>query len=411
MASQNPKQFLLSLPKWILICALVGIFSGSASAFFLASLEWVTQFRMQHEWIIWLLPFGGFLVGLSYYFWGESVAKGNNLLLEEYEEPKKVIPFKMAPLVLLGTLLTHLFGGSAGREGTAVQMGGAIADQFTKFFNLDHSERRILIILGISAGFASVFGTPLAGAIFALEVLYFSKINFKSILLSFLVAYAAYFTVEFWQIKHTHYSIPIIPELSLNNIIFTLIIGVLSGFAALLFSRSTHFWGYIFSKNIKYPPLRPVIGGMILAIAIAGLGFTKFSGLGVPVIVDSFSNPNQWYDFLLKILFTGFTLGAGFKGGEVTPLFFVGATLGSALSTVIPMPTALLAGIGFVAVFSGATHTPIACTVMGMELFGIAPGIFIAIACTIAYFSSGSIGIYKSQIVKGAKYKLYQKFL
>lgn len=411
MASQNPKQFLLSLPKWILICALVGIFSGSASAFFLAALEWVTQFRMQHEWIIWLLPFGGFLVGLSYYYWGESVAKGNNLLLEEYEEPKKVIPFKMAPLVLLGTLLTHLFGGSAGREGTAVQMGGAIADQFTKFFNLDHSERRILIILGISAGFASVFGTPLAGAIFALEVLYFSKINFKSILLSFLVAYAAYFTVEFWQIKHTHYSIPIIPELSLNNIIFTLIIGVLSGFAALSFSRSTHFWGYIFSKNIKYPPLRPVIGGVILAIAIAGLGFTKFSGLGVPVIVDSFSNPNQWYDFLLKILFTGFTLGAGFKGGEVTPLFFVGATLGSALSTVIPMPIALLAGIGFVAVFSGATHTPIACTVMGMELFGIAPGIFIAIACTIAYFSSGSIGIYKSQIVKGAKYKLYQKFL
>ncbi|WP_343705733.1 voltage-gated chloride channel family protein [Flavobacterium sp.] len=411
MTSLNPKQFLLSLPKWILICALVGIFSGSASAFFLVSLEWVTQFRIQHDWIIWLLPFGGFLVGLSYYFWGESVAKGNNLLLEEYESPKKVIPFKMAPLVLLGTLLTHLFGGSAGREGTAVQMGGAIADQFTKFFNLDHSERRILIILGISAGFASVFGTPLAGAIFALEVLYFSKINFKSILLSFLVAYAAYFTVEFWEIKHTHYSIPTIPELSLNNIIFTLIVGALSGFAALLFSRSTHFWGSLFSKNIKYPPLRPVIGGAVLAIALAGLGFTKFSGLGVPVIVDSFSNPSQWYDFLLKILFTGFTLGAGFKGGEVTPLFFVGATLGSALSTLIPMPIALLAGIGFVAVFSGATHTPIACTVMGMELFGIAPGIFIAIACTIAYFSSGSVGIYKSQIVKGAKYKLYQKFL
>ncbi|MDQ6529435.1 voltage-gated chloride channel family protein [Flavobacterium sp. LHD-85] len=410
MTSQNLKQFLFSLPKWILICVLIGILSGSASAFFLVSLEWVTQFRIQHDWIIWLLPFGGFLVGLSYYYWGESVTKGNNLLLEEYENPKKVIPFKMAPLVLLGTLLTHLFGGSAGREGTAVQMGGAIADQFTKFFNLDNSERRILIILGISAGFASVFGTPLAGAIFALEVLYFSKINFKSILLSFLVAYAAYFTVEFWKIKHTHYSIPIVPELSLNNIIFTLIVGVLSGFAALLFSRSTHFWGSLFSKNIKYPPLRPVIGGVVLAIAIAGLGFTKFSGLGVPVIVDSFSNPNQWYDFLLKILFTGFTLGAGFKGGEVTPLFFIGATLGSALSIVIPMPIALLAGIGFVAVFSGATHTPIACTIMGMELFGIAPGIFIAIACTIAYFSSGSVGIYKSQIVKGAKYKLYQKF-
>ena len=409
MTSQKLKEISLNTFKWILICVLIGVLSGSASAFFLVSLEWVTQFRIHHDWIIWLLPFGGLIVGYTYYFWGESVVKGNNLLLEEYENPKKVIPFKMAPLVLLGTLITHLFGGSAGREGTAVQMGGAIADQFTKFFKLDNSERKILIILGISAGFASVFGTPLAGAIFALEVLYFSKINIKSVILSFLVAYAAYFTVEFWQVKHTHYSIPDVPEINLHNIVYTCIVGVLSGFAALLFSRSTHFWGSLFSKNVKYPPLRPFIGGIILAIAIAGFGLTKFSGLGVPVIVDSFSNVNPWYDFLLKIVFTGFTLGSGFKGGEVTPLFFIGATLGSALSVIIPMPIALLAGIGFVAVFSGATHTPIACTIMGMELFGIQPGIFITIACTIAYFSSGSIGIYKSQIVKGAKYKLYQK--
>ncbi|MCC9019207.1 chloride channel protein [Flavobacterium lipolyticum] len=411
MAFQNLKKTLLTIFKWILICVLIGVLSGSASALFLVSLEWVTQFRIQHDWLIWLLPLGGLLVGFSYHYWGESVVKGNNLLLEEYETPKKVIPFKMAPLVLLGTLLTHFFGGSAGREGTAVQMGGAIADQFTKLFNLDNTERRVLIILGISAGFASVFGTPLAGAIFALEVLYFSKINIKSTLLSLLVAYAAYFTVEFWQVKHTHYNIPVVPEISLTTLSYVILIGLLSGFAALLFSRSTHFWGSLFSKNIKYPPLRPFIGGIVLSIVLAGFGLTKFSGLGVPVIVDSFTNANPWYDFLLKILFTGFTLGAGFKGGEVTPLFFVGATLGSALSLVIPLPIAFLAGLGFVAVFSGATHTPIACTIMGMELFGIQPGLFIAIACLIAYFSSGSVGIYKSQIVKGAKYKLYQKWL
>ncbi|WP_163399212.1 voltage-gated chloride channel family protein [Flavobacterium fluviatile] len=409
MCLQKLKEIFLTISKWILICVLIGFFSGSASAFFLVSLEFVTQFRIQHNWIIWFLPLGGLIIGLTYHYWGESVVKGNNLLLEEYENPQKVIPFKMAPLVLLGTLLTHLFGGSAGREGTAVQMGGAIADQFTKIFNLDNSERKILIVLGISAGFASVFGTPLAGAIFALEVLYFSKINFKSIVLSFLVAYFAYFTVEFWQVKHTHYSIPVVPEFNFTILFYTILIGILSGLAALLFSKNAHFWGSFFSKNIKFPPLRPFIGGIILAIAFAGFGHTKFSGLGIPVIVDSFSNPNPWYDFLLKILFTGFTLGAGFKGGEVTPLFFVGAALGSALSIVIPMPIALLAGLGFVAVFSGATHTPIACTFMGMELFGIQPGIFIAIACTIAYFSSGSVGIYKSQIAKGPKYKLYQK--
>ncbi|MFV8375396.1 voltage-gated chloride channel family protein [Flavobacterium sp. LB1P71] len=409
MNLENAKKMMLVTLKWIFICALTGIFSGSASAFFLVALEWVTHYREHNNWIIWLLPIGGLIIGFSYHYWGKDVVKGNNLLLEEYENPQKTIPLKMAPLVLIGTLITHLFGGSAGREGTAVQMGGAIADQCTKLFKLDNSERKTLIILGISAGFASVFGTPLAGALFALEVLYFSKISFKSIPLSFITAYVAYFTVDFWQVKHTHYNIPIITEINLTNVFWVILVSILFGLAALLFSRSTHFWGALFSKTISFPPLRPFIGGIILALAIYFIGTTKYIGLGVPMIVDAFSNPNASYDFLLKILFTGFTLGAGFKGGEVTPLFFVGATLGSALSLLVPLPIALLAGMGFVAVFSGATHTPIACTVMGMELFGIESGVFIGIACIIAYFSSGSVGIYKAQIVKGAKYRLYQK--
>lgn len=403
------KKIILVTFKWILICVLIGIFSGSASAFFLVSLEWVTQFREHNIWIIWLLPMGGLAIGLFYHYYGNDVVKGNNLLLEEYEKPRKTIPLKMAPLVLIGTLITHLFGGSAGREGTAVQMGGAIADQFKKLFKLSNSDRKTLIILGISAGFASVFGTPLAGALFALEVLYFSKINFKSIVLSFLTAYIAYFTVEFWQITHTHYTIPIVPEMTLNIMPWIIIVGILFGLTSMLFSRTTHFWGRLFSKTIQYAPLRPFVGGVILAVAIYFIGTTKYIGLGIPSIVDSFSTPNASYDFLLKILFTGFTLGAGFKGGEVTPLFFVGATLGSALSLVVPLPIALLAGMGFVAVFSGATHTPIACTIMGMELFGLESGLFIGIACLIAYFCSGSIGIYNSQLVKGAKYRLYQR--
>jgi H+/Cl- antiporter ClcA len=316
----------------------------------------------------------------------------------------------MAPMVLISTLLTHLLGGSAGREGTAVQMSGAIADQFTKFFKLDNAERKTIIILGISAGFASVFGTPLAGAIFALEVLYFSKISLKSSILSFLVAYIAYFTVDILQAKHTHYQIPEIPQISIEVIQWVVIVGVLFGLTAMLFSRSAHLWAKLFSKTIEYAPLRPFVGGLILVIAIYLMGTTKYIGLGIPMIVESFSTPNTSYDFIIKILFTGFTLGAGFKGGEVTPLFFIGVTLGSALSLVVPLPIALLAGMGFVAVFSGATHTPIACTVMGIELFGLQSGGFIGIACLVAYFSSGSVGIYHSQIVKGAKYHLYQRF-
>ncbi len=406
----NLKKNLFLIAKWIFICLLIGVFSGCTSAFFLVSLEWVTQFREHHNWIIWMLPVGGLCIGLLYHFYGSDVVKGNNVLLEEYENPQKTIPLKMASMVLIGTLITHLFGGSAGREGTAVQMSGAIADQFTGLFKLNNSDRKTLIILGISSGFASVFGTPLAGALFALEVLYFSKITYRSIFLSFFTAYVAYFTVEFWQVKHTHYHIPIVPQLTIINFLWIIVAGILFGLTAMIFSRSTHLWGRLFSKTIAFPPLRPFIGGLILAVAIYFIGTTKYIGLGIPTIVESFSTTNQWYDFLLKILFTGFTLGAGFKGGEVTPLFFVGATLGSVLSVFIPLPIALLAGMGFVAVFSGATHTPIACTVMGMELFGIESCLYIGIACVIAYYASGSVGIYNSQIVKGAKYKLYQRF-
>lgn len=409
MPENIKKNFPKNILKWTIICLLVGIFSGVSSAIFLLSLEFVTKIRENNFWIIALLPIGGLLIGLLYHYYGKEVVKGNNLILEEYENPKKIIPLKMAPLVLIGTLLTHLFGGSAGREGTAVQMGAAISDQFTKIFKLDASERKTILIIGISAGFASIFGTPLTGALFAVEVLYFSKINLKSIIPSFAVAYISYFTVEFLQIKHTHYHIPFVPEIDFRNFLWIIPCGILFGFAALAFSRTTLFWGKIFSKYILFPPLRPFIGGLILAVIIFSFDVTKYIGLGIPAIVDSFENPSGNLEFLLKILFTGFTLGAGFKGGEVTPLFFVGATLGSALSAVVPLPIALLAGMGFVAVFSGATHTPISCTIMGIELFGINCGIYIGIACVVAYFSSGTIGIYHSQIVKGPKFMLYEK--
>ncbi|MBY0485750.1 MAG: chloride channel protein, partial [Flavobacteriaceae bacterium] len=285
----------------------------------------------------------------------------------------------------------------------------ASKEESHKYFSLS-TERKTILIIGISAGFASVFGTPLAGALFALEVLFFSKISFKSIIPSFFTAFVAFYTVEFLHVKHTHYSIPFVPELSISNLGWVLFVGVLFGLTALFFSRITHFFGKVFSKLITFPPVRPLLGGLILSIAFYFIGSTKYIGLGIPTIVDSFQNASENYDFLLKILFTAFTLGAGFKGGEVTPLFFIGATLGSALSAFVPLPIALLAGMGFVAVFSGATHTPITCTIMGVELFGFTCGIYIGIACLTAYFCSGSIGIYSSQITKGPKYVLYNRF-
>ncbi|WP_369049306.1 voltage-gated chloride channel family protein [Tenacibaculum sp. UWU-22] len=398
---------LIYLFKWIFICFVLGVVAGSISAFFLKSLEWATNWRESHLWIIALLPVGGFIIGLSYHLYGNSVVKGNNLLLEEFHSPKKIIPFRMAPLVLFGTVLTHFFGGSAGREGTAVQIGGAVADRFTKILKLSKRDRKIVLIAGISAGFASVFGTPLAGGIFALEVLVLGRIRLDAIIPSFMAAVFADYFCRFWNISHTQYHIDSVAKMTPINLLWSLLAGIIFGLVAMLFSKSTHFWSHLFKKNIKYPPLRPVIGGVVLAIAIYLMGTTKYIGLGIPTIVDAFNVNLNSYDFLLKVLFTSFTLGAGFKGGEVTPLFYIGATLGNVLIWFIPLPMGLLAGMGFVAVFAGATNTPIACTIMGIELFGIESGVFIALACSTAYLFSGHSGVYSSQIIGSPKHKRF----
>jgi len=393
--------------KWLLLSLVVGAIVGSVSAFFLTSLNWVTGWRETHVWIIALLPAGGFLIGLMYHYLGDSVVKGNNLLLEEFHSPKKIIPLKMAPLVLIGTLATHLFGGSAGREGTAVQMGGAIADQFTHFFRLKDRDRKFIIIMGISAGFASVFGTPLAGALFALEVMVLGRMRYEALLPSLMTAVIADYSCKAWNVSHTHYAIPCVPEIGPANLLWVIIAGILFGLAALLFSKTVHFFGNLFKSRISYPPFRPLVGGIFIALSVWLLGTTQYIGLGVPTIVEAFNQPLPVYAFALKLLLTTFTLGAGFKGGEVTPLFFIGATLGNALFFIFPLPLALLAGMGFVAVFCGATNTPIACTVMGMELFGVQSGVYIGLACFVAYLFSGHTGIYTSQIVGSPKHLLY----
>ncbi len=398
---------LIYLGKWILLCAIVGLLAGSASAIFLILLEWATNLREDNLWIIAFLPIGGLIIGLTYHYFGKSVVKGNNQILEEFHSPKRIIPLKMAPLVLLSTVVTHLFGGSAGREGTAIQMGGAIADQFTKIFKLNPTDRKILLVTGVSAGFASIFGTPLAGAIFALEVFVVGRMRYDAIIPSFLAAIFANEAAQLWPIHHTHYLIPTVPDLWAPELLWAVLAGIFFGIGGMLFSNATHFWGNFFKKSIKYPPLRPVIGGVVIAATIWIIGTTRWIGLGVPVIVESFEQQLPFSDFILKILFTSFTLGAGFKGGEVTPLFFTGATLGSALSLFIPLPVALLAGMGFVAVFAGATNTPIACTLMGIELFGADSGVFIGIACATAYLFSGHTGIYGEQIIGSPKNFLF----
>jgi H+/Cl- antiporter ClcA len=237
-----------------------------------------------------------------------------------------------------------------------------------------------------------------------LEVLIVGRMRYEALLPSLLTALVADYTCTAWNVSHTHYAIPFVPKIGAKSLLWVILAGIFFGLTALGFSKIVHFWGNLFKSKITYPPLRPVVGGVFIAVAVWALGTTKYIGLGVPTIVASFHQPLPAYDFLLKLLFTTFTLGAGFKGGEVTPLFFIGATLGNALALFVPLPLPLLAGMGFVAVFSGATNTPIACTLMGIELFGAECGVFIGLASVVAYLFSGHSGIYSAQVTKNPKH-------
>ncbi|MFT4113717.1 voltage-gated chloride channel family protein [Silvibacterium sp.] len=399
---------LLQLLRWLGIASCAGVLGGSASALLLASLNLATDVRESHLWLIALLPLAGLFVGCLYRYLGSSVEAGNNLILEEVHEevqhPRGTIPLRMTPLILLGTFLTHLFGGSAGREGTAIQTGASLADQLTRLFRLRRGDRRILLMAGISAGFGSVFGTPLAGAVFGIEVLAIGRLSYAAIFPCFVGAFVGDLTTRAWHVHHTVYTVTQLAPMTPRNLLAACAAGIAFGVTAMLFAKATHAISHFMKKHIAWGPARPLLGGIVVALAVAAVHTTRYIGLGVPVIVESFQHPLHWYDFAAKFAFTAVTLGTGFKGGEVTPLFYIGSTLGNALAHILPLPTSLLAGMGFVAVFAGAANTPIASSLMAVELFGAEAGAFAAIACVVSYLFSGHSGIYHAQRLGSSKH-------
>jgi H+/Cl- antiporter ClcA len=408
---------LKQLVRWTLITTPVAVAIGSMVALFLWLLNWSIHFRFSHPWLLYALPLAGVVIWFTYKKWGGTSDKGNNLIMEEIHTPGGGIPKRMAPLVLAATVVTHLFGGSAGREGTAVQIGGSIAQFFSRQFKLNTVDTRIMLTAGIAAGFGAVFGTPLAGAIFALEVLAVGRIQYDALFACLVAAIIGDMTVAAWGIHHTAYHIDILPaahnslsayfNLDVWLLVKVIIASVAFGLASWLFAQAVHTVKGTLSKLIRIEWLVPVIGGAAIIALTLIIGKPDYLGLGVDAqypgavtIPSAFSQAGaDTWSWLWKTIYTAITLGSGFKGGEVTPLFYIGATLGNTLSHLMDAPVSLFAALGFIAVFAGATNTPLACTIMGVELFGGEYVLFFAVACFVAYFFSGKGGIYGAQRV------------
>lgn len=395
----------------IALSATVGLMAGAAAAVFLYTLDRATRLREAYPQLIWFLPVAGLVLGIFYHLYGRSVEKGTGLILEQIHDPQHIIPLRMAPMILLGTILTHLFGGSAGREGTAVQMGSSLADQLSRLFPVSKEDRKILLIAGAGAGFSAAIGAPWAGALFGLEVIQVGRLRLFALWECLVASFVAYYFCRWLGAPHSIF--PSVTEVSCSAMSFAwvLVAGMCFGLAANIFMRFTHLVESMQRRFVKNPVWRPFFGGMVLVLLFWWQGSDRYAGLGIPVIQEAFHQSLSWFDPILKTLFTGLTIGSGFKGGEFIPLVFVGTSLGSALAAVLPLGIPLLAALGFAAVFGAAANTPIACAVMACELFGwqIAP--YALLACWSAYFMTGHLGIYKNQkIVRSKKDQLLRVF-
>jgi H+/Cl- antiporter ClcA len=397
------EQWLLvrALLRWTALGSVVGVLAGASSAFFLVTLDWATETRLEHPWLLFLLPVAGFVVGLAYHHGAGRASLGNNLIIDEIHEPKDWIPRRMAPLVYGGTIVTQLFGGSAGREGTAIQMSGSLTDWFNRVARLGPAERRLMLIAAIAGGFGAVFGVPVAGCVFALEVQSVGRMRYDALVPALAASLVGDLVVQGLGVDHLFTPTIVEVDLTAATIGKVAVAGLVFGLVALAFSELTHGLKRLLATTVAYPPLRPFLGGLAVVGLTYAVGTRDYLGLSLGLIEVSLAGVATVASlaFAWKLLFTAVTLGAGFQGGEVTPLFVIGATLGSTLGHLLGLPLPLAAALGFVAVFAGATNTPLACTIMGVELFGSGPFVLLLVACTASYLFSSHRSIYTSQRV------------
>lgn len=404
----HPEKYWKIFLKWGLLGALMGAIGGYLGAFFHHALHFVTEVRSEHPWLIFLLPVGGLLTVGLYRVFKMRNNRGTNEIIDAILNGDPVNPL-VAPVIFLATATTHLFGGSAGREGAALQLGGSVGSQLAKLLRLNENERTVLIMAGMSAVFAGLFGTPLTATLFCMEFASVGTLFSPALLPCYLAAFMA---SRVSASLGVHAETFILDEtvaftftVNWQMLVLAVLVGILGIAMCWLFHEAEHFA----AKRLPNPWVRILVGGTLVAAMTLLVGDHRYNGAGMDMALKAVGGEADWFDFLMKMLFTAVTLAAGFKGGEIVPTFCVGATFGCVLGQVIGLDPGFAAALGLVGLFCCVTNSPIASILLSIEMFGSANVYLFAFVCVIAFVISGNWGLYASQIIQFSKSRMVKR--
>ena len=394
--------YVTAMLKWLAVGALVGGVGGFVGAAFHLGVGYATQLRTGHPWVLYLLPLGGVVI-VGLYKLCRLEGAGTNAVIESVHFGKKV-PTLLVPLIFVATVITHLCGGSAGREGAALQIGGGIGYRTGTLLHLGEKDLPLATLCGMSGVFAALFGTPLTATIFALEVISVGVLYYAGLLPCFTASLTGYYIALVMGVEPTRFTVAM-PALEWGTLGLTALLAVGCALVSILFCRGLHITEHAAACWMKNGFVRAAVGGAVIVLATVLLGTTDYNGAGMDVIERAMTGQADSWAWLWKLAFTAVTIGCGFKGGEVVPSFFVGATFGCVFGGLLGLPPAFAAAVGLVAVFCGAVNCPIASVILSVELFGAGGMAYFAAACAISYLLSGYCGLYSSQTILYSKLK------